>query len=640
MIAFKRPRHHVRPLVPRTALALGLALALACGLAVPAASAAVVDAPISSSSDGAAITMTALGSYDTGVFDESAAEIVTYFGGRLFVVNAAQGAIDVLDIEDPTAPSKLYSLGSESAPISGGGVVPAGATANSVAVRGDGLGVMAIESPTKTDAGWLVFFDANAAAASVLGAVEVGALPDMVSISPDGTYAVSANEGEPNDDFTVDPEGSVSIVTLPSDVSAPAQSVVRTANFNAFEVGGTKTLGADVRVFGPDLGGNRVSTNLEPEYVAIDPNSLVAYVVLQEANAVAEVDLVTADITAVRSLGFQDHGIAGQGIDASDRDPEDAPTVNIRTFAGLKGMYMPDGINAYTANDSTYLVTANEGDAREWGDYVEGARVKDLGTDGLLPLCEDSPLAALTGDADLGRLTITTETGLNDAGTCYDELYSFGSRSFSIWNTDGTQAFDSGDDFERITAAANPAFFNSNHSESNLEGRSDDKGPEPENLAIGDVNGRTYAFIGLERVGGIMVYDIENPEVAVFETYINNRDFSVSMEASVDAGTGVADLPAAGDLGPEGVAFIAASDSASGVPMLAVGNEVSGTTTLFAIGSDAAAVGVDGEPSTAGSGTAPVLAATGSELAPAGLLATMLLLAGAVMAFLFRRRTV
>ncbi|WP_197059409.1 choice-of-anchor I family protein [Cryobacterium sp. MLB-32] len=626
------------PRRPRTALALGLGAVLACGLAVPAASAAIVDAPISYSSDTAALTLSPLGSYETGTFDASAAEIVTYFGGRLFVVNAAQGAVDVLSIEDPTSPAKLYSLVAEDAVISAGGVVPAGSTANSVAVRGDGLGVLAVESPTKTDAGWLVFFDANAAAPTVLGAVEVGALPDMVSISVDGTYAVSANEGEPNDDFTVDPEGSVSIVTLPADLSAPAQSAVNSANFHDFEAGGSKPLPADVRIFGPDLGGNRVSTNLEPEYVAIDANGLVAYVALQEANAVAVVDLASAEITDILPFGFQDHGVEGNGIDASDRDPEDAPTVNIRTFPGLKGMYMPDGINAYSANEATYLVTANEGDAREWGDYVEGARVKDLGADGLMPVCADSPLVGLTGDADLGRLNVTTENGLNAAGTCYEELYSFGSRSFSIWNTDGTQTFDSGDDFERITAAANPAFVNSNHSESNLEGRSDDKGPEPENLAIGDVNGRTYAFIGLERVGGIMVYDIEDPTSATFVTYINNRNFAVSMEDSVTAGAGATDLPLAGDLGPEGVAFISASDSTSGVPMLAVGNEVSGTTTLFSIDSVVAdaAPGVDGALAATGAGDQ--LAATGAELAPAGLLATLLLLAGGVLTFMFRRR--
>ncbi|WP_174844139.1 choice-of-anchor I family protein [Cryobacterium fucosi] len=571
-----------------TVLALALGGVLATGAMVPAASADDGDERDSRSRKAAGLTLSVLGRYETGVFDASAAEIVTYHADseRLFVVNAQAGAVDVLDAANPADPTKIFDLTAEGITADDGSVIPAGTTANSVAVREDGLGAIAIESDVKTDAGWLVFFDANADEAAVLGAVRVGALPDMVSISADGRYAVVANEGEPNEDFTVDPEGSVSIVTLPKRVTAPEQSVVRAADFHAFEAGGGKTLPEDVRVFGPRLGANPVSANLEPEYVAIDAGSAVAYVALQEANAVAVVSLADADITEIWPLGFKNHGLDGNGIDASDRDPKGAPTLNIESYEGLKGMYMPDGITAYTADDETYLVTANEGDAREWGDYAEGARVKDLGADGLLPICADSPLAGLTGDADLGRLNVTTENGLNEAGTCYEELYAFGARSFSIWTTGGEQVFDSGQQLEEITAAANPDFFNSNHSVSNLEGRSDDKGPEPENLAIGEIDGRSYAFIGLERVGGIMAYDITDPASATFVTYINNRDFSVSMEESVEAGTGAADLSRAGDLGPEGLAFISAKDSPSGKPMLAVGNEVSGTTTLFAIAAE------------------------------------------------------
>jgi 5'-nucleotidase len=290
------------------------------------------------------------------------------------------------------------------------------------------------------------------------------------------------------------------------------------------------------------------------------------------------VDLETATVDEVLPLGFVDHSAAGRGIDPSDRDPQGAPDFAPRTFAGLKGMYLPDGLAAYEAGGETYLVSANEGDAREWGDYVEPARVKDLGDDGLAPVCDTSPAAALTGDADLGRLNVSTAMGLSADGTCYEELYAFGSRSFSIWSTDGELVFDSGEDFERITHEAAPSSFNSNHSASNLEGRSDDKGPEPESLAIGEVDGRTYAFIGFERVGGVIVYDISEPTDATFVTYLNRRDFSVSVEDD-----GVERLPAAGDLGPEGITFIPAETSPTGAPMLAVANEVSGTTTLYAI---------------------------------------------------------
>ncbi len=571
------------------ATSAGLALTLGCMTVLPAG-AAIVPQPVSHAAQDAALGLTPVGTYETGQFDESAAEIVAHHAAtqRLFVVNALAGAIDVLDISDPTDPVKLYTI-----------TDPAGGTANSVAIREDGLAVIALENPTKTDNGSLMFADATADEPTVLGSVTIGALPDGVAISEDGSYAVVANEGEPAEDFSIDPEGSISVVSLPKKLAAPKQNKVETAHFHDFEAdapkhpgkgkglgngngtakakghskkGTAKDLPEDVRIFGPAPHGDDlpISRNLEPEYVAIQGGK--AYVTLQEANSIAVVDPKTATVGEILALGTKDHGVEGMGIDTSDRDGG----FNIRTVESLRGIYMPDGVDVYTAGGETYLVTANEGDAREWGDYVEDARVKDLGEDGLAPVCEDSPLAALTGDADLGRLKVTTADGLNADGTCYEELYAMGARSFSIWNTDGELVFDSGEALERVTHQAAPEFFNSNHSESNLEGRSDDKGPEPESVVIGQVGERTYAFVGLERVGGIAVFDVTDPASSEFVTYVNNRDFSESVE---DGG----DLAKAGDLGPEGLAFISAEDSPSGEPMLAVGNEVSGTTTLFAI---------------------------------------------------------
>ncbi|WP_290583084.1 choice-of-anchor I family protein [Aeromicrobium sp.] len=532
------------------------------------------------SADEATLALDVLGTFRTNVFDASAAEIVTFHAAtqRTFVVNAESGEIDVLDAADPTAPTLVGAIVASDAAAIGEGAV-----ANSVAIRPDGLVVAAIEAPTKTDAGWLLF--ADAASLEILGTVQVGALPDMVAVTPDGTRAVVANEGEPADDFSLDPEGSVGVVDLPATVAAPTQEAVRTATFHEFEADGSRTLDPAVRIFGPTPEeGNPVSRNLEPEYVAIAPDGTTAYAVLQEANAVAVVDLATATVTDIWPLGAKDHSVPGQGFDPSDRDSASkGPEIKIGEWP-VKGLYMPDGINAYQASGSTYLVTANEGDAREWGDYEEPSRVKDLGKGGVPPICEDSPLAELRGDAALGRLNVSTASGLNEAGTCFDELYSFGSRSFSIWTTDGTQVFDSGDDFEQTVARVVPNYFNSNHSESNFEGRSDDKGPEPENLTIGTVGGRTYAFIGLERVGGVMVYDISDPANAEYVTYVNNRDFAVSVEDGIEeAADPAAFLASAGDLGPEGLTFVSATDSPTGEALVIVGNEVSGTTTFFGV---------------------------------------------------------
>ncbi|MBG6179653.1 choice-of-anchor I family protein [Arthrobacter sp. CAN_A1] len=562
------------------------ATALVCsiGIAAPATANVVAD-PVRFSADRAALSLSPIGTYETGVFDASAAEVVTHYPGaqRLLVVNAAAGLVEVLDVKNPAQPAKLFDLVSEGVRSGDGSTIPTGAVVNSVAVRADGLGVLAVEAPVKTDPGWLVFFDANGDG-ETLGAVRVGALPDMVTFTPRGDQAVVANEAEPAEDYSVDPEGSVSIVKLKHNkIELPRQKDVKTAGFRSFE----NKLPDGVRIFGgrEDATGVApkypVSENLEPEYVTVAKDGKTAYVPLQEANAIAEVNLKSAKITRIIPLGTVDR--LKTPMDVSDRDD----AINIANWP-VKGFHQPDAISSYTVKGKTYIVTANEGDARDWEGYSEEARVKDLGA-GLPPICDDfdtkkrnadgskMTVEQLQQDENLGRLNITLADGLSADGSCYQELFTYGTRSMSIWTDKGKKVFDTGADFERITAEALPAYFNSNHSESNLEGRSDDKGPEPEGVTVGEVDGRTYAFVGLERVGGIIVYDITSPDHSKFVTYVNNLDFSASVEE--DPST----LGVAGDLGPEGLDFISAKESPIGKPLLAVGNEVSGTTTMFSV---------------------------------------------------------
>lgn len=564
------------PSASRTLTAGVSALLLTAGMSVGlthagrTVHAAEVSDPISHSAPDAALQLDNLGSYETGQFDESAAEITAVHGDTVYTVNAQAATVDIIDIADPATPTKLGE-------ITGSGV------ANSVAIRDDGLGVIALEDEDKTKPGSLLFFDASTPSATVLGSVPVGSLPDMVTVTPDGAHALVANEGEPADDFSADPEGSVTVVDLPAEVAAPRDSDVHTADFHAFEDGGGKELSDDVRIVGSEPHDDHpISRNLEPEYITVAGDK--AYATLQEANAIAVVDIASAEVTDILPLGFKDHGQAGNGLDASDRDPKDAPTTNITTYPGLKGAFMPDTISTFTSGGTDYLVTANEGDSREWGDFTDAARVKDLGDDDLAPVCEDSPLADKLDDEDLGRLNIITDLGLSESGDCYEELYAFGTRSFSVWTTDGKLVADSGDTFEQMTAEAIPDFFNSNHSESNREGRSDDKGPEPEALTIGEVGETTYAFVGFERVGGIAAFDLADPAKPEFVTYFNNRDFSVSVEDEIDdASDSAALLSRAGDLGPEGITFLNKDESPSDEAALVVGNEVSGTTSLYSV---------------------------------------------------------
>lgn len=543
------------------ALIAGASIAL-----VAPASAAIISDPIVYDGTGD-VSLTPVGTFQEPVFDAGAAEIVSYHAAtqRLFVVNADAGAVQVLDISNPSAPTLVDTIIAEGAPIDGGGTIPAGAVANSVAVTAEGLVVVAVEAPTKTDNGWMLAADADTL--DVLGAVTVGALPDSVAVSADGAYAVIANEGEPNDDYTVDPVGSISVIALPDAISAPTQGDVRTVGFGDFEVGGTRELPEGIRIFaGIPTDDQPVSRGIEPEYATVAPDNVTAYVSLQEANGLAVVDLETATLTELVALGSIDRGVVPMTM--SDRVPAGQLTERI-TVDGIRGLFMPDTIDTYQVGGNTYIVTANEGDAREFGDYVEAARVSTLN------LCDD-PFGA-ADRALFDRLEVSIESPIDEVNDCYTELHAFGTRSFSIWSSTGELVFDSGEALEQLTAEAMPDFFNANNDDNDLGSRNDAKGPEPEAVTVGEVDGTPYAFVGLERVGGIAVFDISNPVAPTFATYINNRDFSLDVESN---------LTTVGDSGPESIAFIPASDSPSGEAMIAVGNEVTGTTTLYDVTSN------------------------------------------------------
>jgi hypothetical protein len=254
---------------------------------------------------------------------------------------------------------------------------------------------------------------------------------------------------------------------------------------------------------------------------------------------------------------------ANRGLDASDRDD----AANIANWP-VYGMYMPDAIAAYTVGDEIYLVTANEGDAREYDTFAEEERVGDLVLDwSVFPNAAD-----LQDETALGRLTTTTAGTDTNGDGLLDRILTLGGRSFSIWRADGTLVYDSGSALEEITAAAFPDDFNSDGENDSFDTRSDAKGPEPEALALGQIGERTYAFVGLERIGGVVVYDITDPAQPRFVTYANNRDFA----GDAAAGT-------AGDLAPEGIVFVSADQSPTGKPALLVANELSGTTTFWDI---------------------------------------------------------
>lgn len=558
------------------------------------------------------IQLSLLGRYSTGLFAQSAAEIPAFDAAskRGFVVNAQKGELDVLDLSNPAQPTFIGTLSAQT-------IVPNGQI-NSVAVK-NGFVAVAVQAAVKTDNGKVLIF--RASDLSLVSTADVGALPDMLTFSPDAKLIVVANEGEPNDNYSIDPEGSVSIIDV-SNINTP---VVTTARFNGFNAAVLR--GKGVRIYGPNA---TAAQDLEPEYVTISDDSKTAWVTLQENNAIAKIDLQQKTVLDVIALGNKDHAVTGNSLDVSDSDNK---TINIKTWPGLYGMYQPDAIAQYSANGQTYLVTANEGDAREWVTnldnynknadtslgYVEDIRMKHLFngngfvastnnypahlqkiTTGVTGALLDPSVFAYCGatassagdcrsDAQLGRLNIVWNMGYKtDANgeplldlngkMIYDKLYTHGGRSFSIWDAQGRLIWDSGDAFELKVKELFPLYFNTDHEATAFDNRSDNKGPEPEGVALGKIGSKTFAFIGLERMSGIMVYDISNPLQPKFIQLLTSRDYSVEDPSKTPA-----DLVKAGDLGPEGLLFVPAKDSPNGKAMLIVGNEVSGTTAIYQV---------------------------------------------------------
>ncbi len=425
----------------------------------------------------------------------------------------------------------------------------------SVAVS-NGLVAVAVASDPKQDPGTVFILEAGALVSQsmIINSVAVGALPDMVTFTPDGTKILTANEGERTevDDVEdgatlVDPEGSISIIDLTQGSLLP----VTTATFTAFNDQIDSLVAEGLRTFAGTPGNEMLTLaqDLEPEYIAISPDGTEATITLQEANAVAILDIEAGEITDIQPLGLKP--FENLNFDFSDRDDE----VNLGGFdaANVFGQFMPDTIASFVGGDgATYYVIANEGDARD--DFFDGpdGRVDDLNLD---PTTFPDA-GSLQNDENLGRLEVTIQEGLNgdtDGDGDIDQILAYGGRSFSILNEDGVIIYDSGSHIEEF-AASQGEFISDDFPNTGVldDGRSDAKGPEPEAITTGVFGDSVLAFVGLERGGGgIMVYDVTDPANVTFVSY----------------------LRAPNTLAPEGLVYVPADDSPTGQPILAVASE-------------------------------------------------------------------
>ncbi len=491
------------------------------------------------------IELNYIGSFDPSGASTSTCEIVVHdpVSQRLFTTSAIAGFLDIINFSNPAAPTLVSSINMNTY----GGVT-------SVAVKN---GVVAVASPNADETlnGSVVFFDTNG---TFLKQVTVGALPDMITFSPDGTKVMTANEGQPNANYSIDPEGSISIINIAGGIPNLNQSNVTTLLFTAYNAQETALIASGVRKLKLT---STLSQDFEPEFITISADSQKAWVTLQENNAIVEINLTTSTISDIWALGAKDVSIPGNGMDISDNNGQ----VLIANWP-IKAFYMPDAVANYTVGGTTYLVTANEGDEKEYTGFVERTTV------GASTYILDAALyphaAVLKQSYNMGRFRVSNLSGNTDADTDFEVISAVGSRSFSIFNATTKQiVFDSGDDFEKYTAANLPTLFNADHSDNISKGRSRAKGPEPEGVAIAQISNQTFAFISLERVGGVMVYNITNPNNVTFVEYKNSRSTSAWS----------------GDNGPEGITYIKPENSPNGTPYILVANEISGTITIFEV---------------------------------------------------------
>jgi DNA-binding beta-propeller fold protein YncE len=450
-----------------------------------------------------------------------AAEITAYDPStkKLFVVSNVGGAtrVDIVNLANPASPVLAGFID----------ISPYGSNINSVAVY-DGKLAAAIEGSVKTDLGKVVVFKTTDY--TVIKQITVGALPDMVTFSADGKYILTANEGEPNDAYTIDPVGSVSIITVADNYA------VVTLDFTSFASQLTTLQTGGLRMFGPAAS---FAQDMEPEYVTISADGNTAWVTLQENNAIAKVNLTTKLITNIFPLGFKDYNTDANAIDPSDRDL----TIVLNRW-NVKGIYQPDAIAVYEKNGIPYLFTANEGDTRDYPGFSELKRIKDVALDATV----FPDAATLKLDTKLGRLNITKTLGDIGTDNDFDELYAFGARSFSVWNGNtGAQIFDSKNQLEQKVIEATKYD----------DLRSDDKGVEPEGITIGKMGGKVVAFVGMERADVMAVYDITDPANPVFLKILNTGD------------------------APEGITFIPAAQSPNGKSIVIVSSENDGVIKIY-----------------------------------------------------------
>ncbi len=485
------------------------------------------------------LDMEQIARYNQGAIcaDGGSLEIVEYnsMNGYAYAVSGLKGKIATVRISNIANADKIINLSGTEYDVKElvagkAGFVYGDITSVSISPNGKKLAA-AVQHADYDKAGIVAIFDCNTDGSLTNPSyVEVGVQPDMVLFANDNTI-LTADEGEPRNGYDagcIDPKGSVSIVDVSGMISYQAgfEEFTKEELVNKHIILGI----ANGEVISPEY-------DLEPEYIVTSADGKTAYVSLQEANAIAVLDLSQKKFTGIYSVGYEDYSKVA--VDIVEDGKYEA-----KTYDNLVGARMPDGIAIYENDGNTYLITANEGDAREWGSYINELKTKEFTGKNIRVLnpnlCEGLPSG---------------------------KSVMYGGRGFSVFEVASNgliEVYDSGNDFERITSDSIPEYFNCSNDDIDVDSRSPKKGPEPENVIIGKVKDKTYAFVAVERIGGIMVYDITNPVKTTYVNYINSREFGDVIM---------------GDVSPEGLCFV--DNGTAKNPMIIAACEVSGTLAVY-----------------------------------------------------------
>ena len=509
-------------------------------------------------SDDTSLQMELAGRYNSGAMnaDGGSLEIVQYNAktGFAYAVSGVKGVLIAIDLNENMSGSTVADLTVTGKEYDLKDIVKVedftygDMTSVAVSPNGKTLAVAIQAEDYRKNGVVAIFSCGKGASCELLETDTVGVQPALVTFTPDGSKSLTANEGEPRMGYSavgaVDPKGSGSIIDAET-------FNVETVGFDNFD-GRRDALVTEGIVLKKNTA---PSVDLEPEYIACTDDT--AYVSCQEANAVAVLDLTEKEFTGIYSVGFEDYSKIA--VDINKKDEQYDP----KAYTSLRGIRMPDGISMYEIGGETYLLTANEGDSREWDKYLnEDERNFKKGED-------TSPSGAITTDNSGLKGKVVFFDSADYDGLDSSKDYLFGGRSFTVLKVTENgleEIFDSGSNFESITAEKISANFNCSNDDKTVDDRSGKKGPEPESVTIGTVGSKTYAFIALERIGGVMVYDITNPDKTEFVNYINSREFNGSIR---------------GDVSPEGLCFIPAAESSTGKPLLLAACEVSGTLAVY-----------------------------------------------------------